>query len=49
VFLKLKSQLEELSRAELDEHAQGVNATEIDAPFTLEGQKPRIMADVREN
>ncbi|RYM35711.1 efflux RND transporter permease subunit [Brumimicrobium glaciale] len=36
-------------RAELDEHAQGVNASEIDAPFTL-GERSRadFMADVRE-
>lgn len=36
-------------RAELDEHAQGVNASEIDAPFTL-GTRSReaFMEDVRE-
>ena len=36
-------------RAELDEHAQGVNAAEIDAPFTLEERsRAEFMADVRE-
>lgn len=35
-------------RAELDEHAQGVNAAEIDAPFTLEKRsRAKFMADVR--
>ena len=36
-------------RAELDEHAQGVNAAEIDAPFILEERdREEFMADVRE-
>ena len=36
-------------RAELDEHAQGVNASEIDAPFTLEERdREEFMTDVRE-
>ncbi|WP_291114333.1 efflux RND transporter permease subunit [Flavobacterium sp. UBA6135] len=36
-------------RAELDEHAQGVNAAEIDAPFTLEDRsRDEFMAAVRE-
>jgi CzcA family heavy metal efflux pump len=36
-------------RAELDEHAQGVNAAEIDAPFTLdERSREEFMAEVRE-
>ncbi len=36
-------------RAELDEHAQGVNAAEIDAPFLLEDRsREAFMADVRE-
>lgn len=36
-------------RAELDEHAQGVNAAEIDAPFTLEDRsREELLADVRD-
>lgn len=36
-------------RAELDEHAQGVNAAEIDAPFVLEERdREEFMTDVRE-
>ncbi|HLP38171.1 efflux RND transporter permease subunit [Lacibacter sp.] len=36
-------------RAELDEHAQGVNASEIDAPFVLkERSREEFMKDVRE-
>jgi CzcA family heavy metal efflux pump len=36
-------------RAELDEHAQGVNAAEIDAPFVLtDRSRAEFMAEVRE-
>lgn len=36
-------------RAELDEHAQGVNAAEIDAPFTItERSREEFMKEVRE-
>lgn len=36
-------------RAELDEHAQGVNAAEIDAPFVLDDRsRDEFMADVRD-
>ena len=36
-------------RAELDEHAQGVNASEIDAPFTLKNRsREKFMEDVRQ-
>lgn len=36
-------------RAELDEHAQGVNASEIDAPFELDKRnREEFMKDVRE-
>lgn len=36
-------------RAELDEHAQGVNASEIDAPFTLtDRNREEFMKEVRE-
>ncbi len=36
-------------RAELDEHAMGVNASEIEAPFELEGRsREEFLSDVRD-
>lgn len=36
-------------RAELDEHALGVNTSEIEAPFALDGRsKEEVVADIRE-
>ncbi len=46
---EIKMTTRRTGRAELDEHAQGVNASEIDAPFVLEDRsRENFMKDVRE-
>ncbi len=45
---EIKMTTRRTGRAEMDEHAQGVNAAEIDAPFELkERSREEFMADVR--
>jgi CzcA family heavy metal efflux pump len=46
---EIKMTTRRTGRAELDEHAQGVNASEIDAPFVLDSRhRDEFMSDVRQ-
>ena len=46
---EIKTVARKTGRAELDEHALGVNASEIEAPFELDGRsRAEFMADVRQ-
>lgn len=46
---EIKTTTRRTGRAELDEHAQGVNASEIDAPFELDKRgREEFMKDVRD-
>lgn len=46
---EIKAVARKTGRAELDEHALGVNTSEIEAPFALRGRsKEEVMADIRQ-